>query len=91
MPDNRLPPGARGDAQLIQHSQTIHQGPLPRPDDFNAYERVLLGVADRILRMAEKQASHRQDLESRALRGDLAKSMMGKGVHLIIHCTLAGG
>lgn len=27
--------------------------------------------------MAEKQAAHRQDLESRALRGDLTKAMMG--------------
>jgi len=37
---------------------------------------VLRGAADRILRMAEKQVAHRQDLESRALKGDLMKAMM---------------
>jgi hypothetical protein len=77
MPDNSLPPGARGNAQVVEHSQTFHQGPLPSPEAFEKYNRVLPGAAARILRMAEKQASHRQDLESRALRGDLAKSMMG--------------
>src|SRR5262245_40463169 len=60
---NRLPPGARGNADVIQHSQTIHQGPLPRPEDFEAYDRVLRGAADRVLRMEEKQAAHRQELE----------------------------
>jgi uncharacterized membrane protein len=64
---NRLPPGARGNGHVVQHQQTIYQGPLPRPEDFEAYDRVLRGAADRILRMAEKQAAHRQDLDSRAL------------------------
>ena len=78
MPDhNRLPPGARANAQLIQRSQTIHQGPLPRPEDFLAYERVLPGAADRILKLAENQAMHRQGLEHRARTGDIVKSMMG--------------
>jgi hypothetical protein len=38
---------------------------------------VLPGAADRILKMAENQATHRQGLERRALSGDLYKSMMG--------------
>ena len=74
---NRLPPtGGRANNHIIQQTQ-FHQGPLPRPEDFEAYDRVLRGAADRILRMAEKQAAHRQDLESRALKGDLTKAMMG--------------
>jgi uncharacterized membrane protein len=71
------PPAARANGRIVQHSQTIYQGPLPRPEDFEAYDRVLRGAADRILRMAEKQAAHRQELESRALKGDLIKAMMG--------------
>jgi uncharacterized membrane protein len=73
---NRLPPGGRPNNHIIHQAQ-FHQGPLPRPEDFEAYDRVLRGAADRILRMAEKQAAHRQDLESRALKGDLMKAMMG--------------
>jgi len=73
---NRLSPGGRASSHIIQQTQ-FHQGPLPRFEDFEAYDRVLRGAADRILRMAEKQAAHRQELESRALKGDLTKAMMG--------------
>src|SRR5262249_43407716 len=83
---NRLPPGARGNNHVIQQTQ-FHQGPLPRPEDFEAYDRVLRGAADRILRMAEKQAAHRQDLESRALKGDLTKAMMGT---ILAYITFGG-
>ena len=72
---NRLPPSVRTSGQIVQSQ--FHHGPLPRPEDFEAYDRVLRGAADRILRMAEKQAAHRQDLENRALKGDLLQSMMG--------------
>lgn len=55
----------------------VPQGLLPRPEDSEAYERVLHGAADRTLRMAERQLAHHHDLESRALKGDLTKAMMG--------------
>jgi uncharacterized membrane protein len=81
-------PAARGNGQIVHQSQTsFHQGPLPRPEDFEAYDRVLRGAADRILRMAEKQAAHRQDLESRALKGDLTKAMMGT---ILAYITFGG-
>jgi uncharacterized membrane protein len=70
------PDGPRHIAQVL-HQQTHFQGPLPRPEDFAAYERVLPGAADRILAMAENQATHRQGLERRAVTGDIIKSMMG--------------
>jgi len=40
-----------------------YSGPLPRPEDLAKYEQVLPGSADRIIRMAEQQATHRQNLE----------------------------
>src|SRR5262249_33617736 len=76
MPEPNIPPGGGANNHIIQQTQ-FHQGSLPRPEDFEAYDRVLRGAADRILHMAEKQAAHRQDLESRALKGDLTKAMMG--------------
>src|SRR5215813_4581932 len=86
MPDNRLPAGQRGNSHVVHH-QTTYQGPLPRPDNFKRYNRVLPGAADRILRMAEKQAAHRQQLESSALKGDLLKSMLGT---VLAYITFAG-
>ena len=38
-------------------------GPLPPPEELLKYERILPGSADRIIRMAEQQATHRQHLE----------------------------
>lgn len=43
------------------------QGPLPPPDFFEQYEATLPGAAERILQMAERQASHRQGAEPLAL------------------------
>lgn len=40
-----------------------YSGPLPKPEDLAKYEQVLSGSADRIIRMAERQAEHRQKLE----------------------------
>jgi uncharacterized membrane protein len=75
---NRLSQNRGGDLpHHAQFKQTIHQGPLPAPEAFAAYERVLPGAADRILKMAESQSEHRQGMESRALTGDIVKSMMG--------------
>ena len=49
--------------------------------------RILPGAADRILKMAENQAGHRQTLERRALTGDLIKAMM---VTILAYITFAG-
>jgi uncharacterized membrane protein len=65
----------------------VYRGPLPQPEDFAAYERVLPGAADRILRLAESQAMHRQGLEQQALTGDIRKSMMGT---ILAYITFAG-
>jgi uncharacterized membrane protein len=63
--------------QLIQQMQTFHHGPLPSPEAFEKYNRVLPGAADRILKMAETQATHRQSLEHFVVRGDYYKEIMG--------------
>lgn len=83
---NRLSPGGRACNHIIQQTE-FHQGLLPRPEDSEAYERVLHGAADRILRMAERQLAHHHDLESRALKGDLTKAMMGT---ILAYITFGG-
>ena len=45
-----------------------HQGPLPRPRDFAEYDSVLPGAAERILRMAEQEQSHRHSMEKEEAR-----------------------
>ena len=94
MPDhnNRNSPapqdGPRHIGPLVHHrQQTLFQGPIPPVEDFAGYERILPGAADRILKMAENQAGHRQTLERRALTGDLIKVMMGT---VLAYITFAG-
>ena len=48
---------------------------------------MLRGAADRILKMAENQATHRQGMERKALSGDIVKSMMGT---VLAYITFAG-
>lgn len=38
-------------------------GPLPKPEHFGQYERVLPGTAERILKMAEKEQDHRHAMD----------------------------
>jgi hypothetical protein len=78
--------GPRHIGEIIRQ-ETRFAGPLPPPEAFDAYERVLPGAADRILKMAENQATHRQGLERRALTGDLIKAMMGT---VLAYITFAG-
>ncbi|MGH2634979.1 MAG: DUF2335 domain-containing protein [Actinomycetota bacterium] len=42
-------------------------GVLPHPKHLEVYERILPGLANRIVQMAENEQKHRQGLESRAM------------------------
>jgi len=76
--NNRNSPTRRGPQHIgqINRQEMRYQGPIPPVEDFAGYVRILPGAADRILKMAENQAGHRQTLERRALTGDLIKAMM---------------
>ena len=42
----------------IMYVESAWAGPLPPPNDVQAYENMLPGAADRILTLAEKQQDH---------------------------------
>ena len=44
---------------------------------LKGYEEVLPGAADRIITMAEEQAEHRHELETKVIRFDELKSVLG--------------
>ena len=47
---------------------TAHRsGPLPIPEEFAHYDRVVPGAAERILRMAESELQHRHEVEKSAI------------------------
>ncbi len=72
---------------LMQITQTHYSGPLPPPFIIEGYERVLPGSADRILKMAENQAEHRQSLETKVISSNILNEKLG----LIFGLLLAVG
>lgn len=55
--------------QEIHH---LHQGPLPHPDILAGYENILPGAADRIITLAESEATHRREIEKKAVEAEIA-------------------
>lgn len=67
-------------------------GPLPHPDILRDYEKILPGSADRILKMAEAQSEHRQNLEKTVLATNSRDSLLGIIAAFILGVIgLAGG
>jgi uncharacterized membrane protein len=86
-----------------EHAQALvafgYSGPIPSPEALERYEEVLPGAADRILSMAERQASHRQSLETAdeltvrtAIAGESRRSNLGLwlGASVSVFLTACG-
>lgn len=52
-------------------------GPIPSPNTIAGYEKVLPGAADRIISMAEKQSSHRQEIQMMETKAENRDSLLG--------------
>ena len=69
----------------MQVSAAQHfSGPIPRPIDLEHYERIHPGLADRIMKMAEIQSSHRQECEKIVVTGGIRSQMWGQIFGFII-------
>ena len=56
---------------------TAFSGPLPPPEILARYNEIVPDGAERIIRVAEKQADHRMALETKALNWDIIRSNWG--------------
>jgi uncharacterized membrane protein len=55
-----------------------HRGPLPAPEDFEHYDHVLPGGAERIMRLTEREQAHRHKQEGRLVTGEYATRILGQ-------------
>ena len=62
---------------VVQAIKEEFSGPIPHPDIIEKYERILPGSADRIITMAERQASHRQNMEKRMIESESRDGFLG--------------
>jgi len=69
-PNNRQG-GNEGAVQVVAQ-QTAFHGPIPHPDILERYEHIVPGSADRLIRMAEEESSHRHRLETESLDAEIA-------------------
>lgn len=60
--------------QTLQAVVMSYQGPIPHHDALASYEAITPGLADRIVSMAERESSHRHDLDK--IHADLTKSQI---------------
>lgn len=65
-------------------------GPLPPPEELGKYEAVLPGAADRVIRMAEGQAVHRQQIENEIVKGGHRGEARAQRFALIVALSALG-
>ena len=56
---------------------------LPMAQELQAYESVLPGSAERLLKMAEEQSAHRMKMELQTLTGEQARATLGQYLGLV--------
>ena len=66
-------------------------GPLPHPDLLIKYNTAVADAAERILKMAETQAAHRQDIALRVVNSNTLNQTMGTIFAFIIASGVIGG
>lgn len=62
---------------LAAIKQESFSGPLPHPQNFEGYEKVLPGSADRIIKMTESQVNHRINIEGQIVKRSLNQKTLG--------------
>jgi uncharacterized membrane protein len=65
-------------------------GTLPPPDVLRGYNEIVPGAAERIIKMAEQQAQHRQSLERIVVEGGSKRANTGMWLGFIISMVVLG-
>ncbi|SFV87698.1 hypothetical protein MNB_SUP05-SYMBIONT-5-1068 [hydrothermal vent metagenome] len=64
---------------VVAHHESKHyRGPIPEPLDLQKYEDIKIGFAERIITMAENEASHRQNIEHKIINSERVFTILGQ-------------
>ncbi|MDQ6957470.1 MAG: DUF2335 domain-containing protein [Mariprofundaceae bacterium] len=74
------PTRKKGKSSVVIQQEVVshHSGPLPAPNDFAAYNEVIPGAAERILRLAEIESEHRRNQEKKAMERMHRETLLGQ-------------
>lgn len=78
-----VPEDKREEFITILTQEVRHSGPLPRPDDLARYEQILPGLAERIVRLPEREQEHRHRVVERAVERDYEIRRCGQRYALV--------
>lgn len=70
--------------------ENMFEGPLPHPAILEGYEKTLPGAADRVLKMAEENASNRHDINHKIVDADNMRSGRGQILGFILSIFFVG-
>ncbi len=78
---------SKNNRSFLVEKREVFAGPLPHPAILNGYEQIEKGSADRIIKMAEQQSTHRQYIEKKIVDSNVTLEKIGIIFSLIV--TLA--
>src|ERR1019366_753650 len=84
IPQKNRPKLSQVTVEFYKEEVSVRSGPLPAPEELAAYNQVITGGADRIMKMAEQQSAHRISLESTVVNSQQKQSFCGQIFGLII-------
>ena len=89
---NKILPNNQNNSRgvLVTEISQSFSGPLPHPDVLRKFNEIVPGAAERIIKMAEDQSTHRKELEKKVIDSDIARSKLGQILGFIIAITGLG-
>ena len=74
---SKIPQGREPVASETRSITASYSGPIPPPDMLRAFEDIQPGAADRIIRLAENESSHRHTTEKMVIGGAKTIEIIG--------------
>lgn len=86
LPDKELQSDPTQAANILKFDVTrrVRTGPIPPAEELEKYEKLLPGLADRIVKMAEKEQTHQHDLQKTGLKGEILEARIGQILGFLI-------
>jgi uncharacterized membrane protein len=72
---------------ILAFREESFSGPIPPPNFLAEYEKIQPGLADRLVKLAENQAAHRQEIEKKVIEANCRNEETG--IKLAFVLTLA--
>ncbi len=78
----------KGNPSILAQVFQQWQGPLPHPDWLAGYEKVVPGLADRLMQCFENQVRHRIAIEGTAINGNVKAQNNGQWFAFVIALSI---